>query len=102
MTQQEIYDKLALNDEQLRLMLEFKQLYHKMIIAGLYFVEANDRLYAYNCLGVSCFDAPENAAYDNGKEEVDVTRLQLVSKSRLLNFDNLQNDTTCLVAFEDD
>lgn len=97
----DIYRKLALNDEQRKVLDDFEKVYKKMLSCNLYLVETfNGGLFAYNANDVSCFDAPKDAAYDNGKEEIDVTKLHKVDSFGFMAHEHLLNDTKCLVAFE--
>lgn len=92
------YEKLALTDEQREILREYENVSLKAIRAGLYFVQSfGYGTFAYNAKDVSCFDAPENAAYENGKEEIDITKLHPVS---CLTIDDLHGDCKCLVAFD--
>ena len=92
------YEKLALTDEQREILREFENVSLKAIRAGLYFVQSfGYGTFAYNVKNVNCFDAPENAAYENGKEEIDITKLHPVS---YLTIDDLHGDCKCLVAFD--
>ena len=96
------YEKLGLTDEQKKALSEFQKIIQKCIEVGLYFVECPGYgLYAYNTNEVSCFNAPENAAYDNGKEEIDILKLHEAERFGLVNYECLPHDVTkCLVAFK--
>ena len=94
------YKKLALNDEQKEVLKDFERVYKKMLHCNLHLVETfNGGLFAYNAEGVSCFDAPKNAAYDDGEEEIDITKLHMVDEFGFMVHEHLLNDTKCLVAF---
>lgn len=94
------YERLALNEEQKNVLDEFKKVYDKCVNVGLYFVSSYKcGMKAYNANVVSCFNAPENAAYENGKEEIDINLLEDVFCSGLACCENLMNETKCFVAF---
>lgn len=101
MKEENAYKKLALTAEQEEVLKELEKAAAKAIGAGLYFVMApSSGWYAYNTKEVSCFNAPSNAAYDNGKDEIDVTLLRPAKIG--LNFNEIldYNETKCLVAFD--
>lgn len=92
------YKKLALTKEQKEILDELNHVRMKAICAGLAFVQSSGYgTFAYNAKEVSCFDAPENASYDNGKEEIDITKLHFAG---FLITDDLLGDYKCLVAFD--
>lgn len=95
------YEKLALNEEQKAVLAEFKKVCGKCVSVGLYFVSSYEcGMKAYNANDVSCFNAPENASYDNGKEEIDISLLEDVFPYGMVNHQDLMGDTNCLVAFD--
>jgi len=95
-----VYKKLELTDEQKEVLSDFQKVIQKCVSAGLYFVECPGYgLYAYNAKDVNCFDAPEDAAYDNGKDEIDILQLHQVERFGLVNYDCMPHDVTkCFVA----
>ena len=100
MEEKAILERLALNDAQKKVLREFEDVYARMLRTGLHLTTGYGcGLYAYNANHVTCFNAPKNAAYDNGKEEVDITKMHLVAPFGMSNFTHLLNDTKCLVAF---
>lgn len=96
------YEKLKLTETQELALSNLKYAVQKCIEAGVYLVETPGYgCYAYNNKEVSCFNAPEDASYDNGKEEIEITKLHQAFYHGLINYDILPQDkTTCLVAFE--
>ena len=78
-------EKLKLTTEQEKVLNEFCMAYSKMIENGVYLAFCPGYgLYAYNAKNVNCFDAPENAAYDNDKEPLTITDLELVTRNNPL------------------
>lgn len=70
-------ERLALTEEQKRVLKEYEVVSAKAVSVGLYFAQVMGYgVFAYNATGVSCFDAPSDAEYDNGKEEIDITELE--------------------------
>lgn len=95
------YERLALNEEQKKVLTEFKKVLQKCVNVGLYFVSSYEcGMMAYNANDVSCFDAPNNAAYDNDKEEIDIQNLEEVCSYGMINHTDLMGDAKCLVVFE--
>lgn len=93
-------ERLALTEEQKQVLREYYDVSAKAVAVGLYFVQVPGYgVYAYNAKDVNCFDAPANAAYDNGKEEIDVRDLKYCSG--LLRRDILQ-EPKCLVAMDEE
>lgn len=95
------YSKLKLTDTQELVLSNLKYAVKKCIEAGVYLIESPGYgCYVYNAKEVSCLPAPEDAAYDNGKEEIDITKLHEAFRFGLTNYDLLpHNETKCLVAF---
>lgn len=103
MAKRNIYERLALTDEQKNVLREFESVYGRMLRAGLYLATSYGHgLYAYNHDDISCFDAPIDGSYDGGRVEVDITKLHLVAPFGMSNFTHLLNDTKCLVGLDDD
>ena len=96
------YEKLSLTDKQKELVKEFKEIVEKMFREDVSLVECDQcGLFAYNRKYISCFDAPEDAAYDNGVERIDITKLYEVFKFGMLGLDVIPDATDCLVAFDE-
>lgn len=58
-------EELILTEKQLTLVLAFENLLRAACSEGIGFAcDEYGKLYAYNSVDVSCFDAPQNAAYD--------------------------------------
>ena len=103
MAKRNIYERLALTDEQKKVLREFESVYGRMLRVGLYLATSYDHgLYAYNHNNISCFDAPIDGSYDGDKVEVDITKLHLVAPFGMANFTHLLNDTKCLVGVNEE
>ena len=93
------YERLALNREQREVLDEYIRISAKAISVGLYFIQSpRYGVFAYNAKDVNCMNAPANAAYDNGKEEIDITKLEMIPT--ICMHEDLGGDKKCLVAFE--
>lgn len=91
--------RLELTDEQRVALLKFKKAYHDLVIAdvGLASFGNGRMMYAYNKADVDCFAAPTDAAYDNPKEEVDITELEEFLLYGLVNYDHTESNKTFVV-----
>ncbi|MCR5820731.1 MAG: hypothetical protein K6F94_07310 [Bacteroidaceae bacterium] len=96
------YKKLTLTREQRKVLKEVQDVMQKAVEVGLHFIEAPGYgCYAYNAKKVSCFNAPENAAYDNEKDLIEVMHLEEAFRFGLTAYDLLNsNQTECLVVFD--
>ena len=102
-TNMDPYKRLALTEEQKEVLDELVRVCKRATEVKLCFVEALDvGCFAYNAKNVDCFNAPSNAAYDNEKEQVDITKLQRALHRGILNCEYLLDETKCLVAFTDE
>lgn len=98
-----VYERLALTDEQQGILKEFQAAYEKMCRAHIGLVNTFcNGIYVFNSEEVNCFNAPKNAAYDTDKHEIDIAKLQLVFNHSFKNVHELGMFETCLVVFDED